>query len=153
MTRETLRVTPIGVRVGDFVEVVADMREGAGRCRALTVYIKPLERTPQQAAKSVYWSSPSSAFLDNLFPRGLMTLSGIVASIEGERLVLWTRGQRKMLFSLRPDTVFSDNGLPVGVEGLRPQTRVFLRAGRSFEGTLEAYQIVWGDVLFPSKGY
>lgn len=152
LTRETLRVTPIGVRVGDFVEVVADLREGPSRCRALTLYIKPLERTPQQAARSPYWSSPQAPFLDNLFPRGMMTMTGIVDSIEGERLVLWTRGQKKMSLSLRPDTVFSDNGRPVSVEGLPVQTRVFLRAGRSFEGTLEVYQIVWGDILFPSKG-
>jgi hypothetical protein len=150
LTRETLRVTPIGVRAGDFVEVVADMRE-EGRCTALTVYIKPLERSAKQAALSPRLSMPSPGFLDNLFPRGLITLTGIVEEVGEDRVVLWTRGQRKMSFILRPDTIFSDSGVPVGAKALAPQTRVFLRAGRSFEGDLEAYQIVWGEILFPNR--
>ncbi len=150
LTRETLRVTPIGVRAGDFVEVVADMRE-EGRCTALTVYIKPMERSAKQAALSPRLSMPSPGFLDNLFPRGLITMSGIVDEVGEDKVVLWTRGQRKVPFILRPDTIFSDNGVPVGVKALTPQTRVFLRAGRSFEGGLEVYQIVWGDILFPNR--
>jgi len=150
LARETLRVTPIGVRVGDFVEVIADFRD-AQRCVALTLYIKPLEQSPKDRAMSPYWRPPTQGFLDNLFPRGLITLTGIVERVTDQEVLLWTRAQRKMTFSLRPDTVFSENGLPVGQASLAPQTRVFLRAGRSFEGALEAYQIVWGDILFPAR--
>ncbi len=152
MTRETLRVTPVGVRVGDFVEVVADLRE-AGRCTALTLYIKPGEQTPKQRSLSPYWTPRSSpGILDNLFPRGMITLTGIVDKIVEEEITLWTRTQRKVTFALRPDTVFSDNGRPVGMESLPKQTRVFLRAGRTFDGALEAYQVVWGEILFPVRG-
>jgi len=34
---------------------------------------------------------------------------------------------------------------------LKPNTRVFVRAGKNLEDQIEAYQIVWGEILQPTE--
>ena len=39
------------------------------------------------------------------------------------------------------------SGLPLERSNLEPQTRIFVRAGRNLDGDVEAYTIVWGEIL------
>jgi hypothetical protein len=34
---------------------------------------------------------------------------------------------------------------------LKPNTRVFIRAGKNFEDQVEAYQVIWGEILHPAQ--
>lgn len=47
LTRQTMRITPVGVKIGDSVEVVADFGDSAERCTAVTVYVRPPEPKPR----------------------------------------------------------------------------------------------------------
>ena len=42
-----------------------------------------------------------------------------------------------------------ENGEIVEAANLRPNMRVFVRAGKDLYDQLEAYQVVWGDILRP----
>ena len=34
---------------------------------------------------------------------------------------------------------------------LKPNTRVFVRAGRNLDDDLEVYQVIWGEILEPNR--
>ena len=85
---------------------------------------------------------------DPLFARGDLALSGVIASVNAGRLVLHTRdGERTIL--LRDDTRYLDNGELATAAALRPNMRVFVRAGRNLYDEVEGYQVVWGGILQP----
>jgi hypothetical protein len=37
----------------------------------------------------------------------------------------------------------------VDAADLKPTTRVFVRAGKNLDEQVEAYQIIWGDIMEP----
>lgn len=83
-----------------------------------------------------------------LFARGDLALSGVISSVNSGRLVLRTRdGERTIL--LRDDTRYLDNGEIASAASLRPNMRVFVRAGRNLYDEVEGYQVVWGGILQP----
>jgi hypothetical protein len=88
-----------------------------------------------------------SKFLDNLFPRGNLVYTGIVQRLSDGDLTLRTRQGETTLFTVRRDTVFSTGGKLVKREDLPIQTIVQLRAGRTFTGDIEVYQVTWGRIL------
>jgi hypothetical protein len=86
--------------------------------------------------------------MDPLFARGDLALSGVIARVNASRLVLHTRdGERTIL--LRDDTRYLDNGALASVASLRPNMRVFVRAGRNLYDEVEGFQVVWGGILQP----
>ena len=151
ITREIVRITPVGVKAGDSVEVVGDYRGSTGRCAAITIYIRPPEARPSPVRASGHTPIPipQPRFLDNFFPRGLLTYAGTVLSQDANRLVVRTRKDGEKSFVLRNDTIFSQSGREVEPERLKIHTSVFVRAGQTFDGTLEVYQVIWGDILKP----
>jgi len=36
-------------------------------------------------------------------------------------------------------------------DALKPNTRVFVRAGKDIYGEIEAYQVIWGAILQPDQ--
>jgi hypothetical protein len=148
LSRASIRIHPAGVRTGDTLEIVA---EGTpGQCLARTVYIKPPD--PRRVRLRQPWLSVST-MLDGLAPRGLLTFTGMVNRMEGSRLFLQTRKFGSKSFALRDDTVFSHGGRSVEAADLGVQTRVFVRANRTFEGDLEVYHVVWGEILRTGGGH
>ena len=127
------------------VEVLTDVR--AGRCytrtirlvNSLTPVAAPTRRLPTR-----------SPLLENLFPRGNMTFGGVVLRSSPTVLVLRTRTEPEKVIRLRDDTRFLDSGVPVSAADIAVNTRVFVRAGKSFENVLEAYQVVWGEIAGPA---
>jgi hypothetical protein len=124
---------------GVFVEAIVEQQ--LERCLIRTLYVRP----PREAVAA----SPnrSSAFLDNLFPRGNLLYTGTVKSLGEGRLELRSRRGLITEFAIREDTTFSTGGRLVKAADLAPQTVVQVRAGRSFSGDLEVYQITWGGIL------
>jgi hypothetical protein len=49
----------------------------------------------------------------------------------------------------RADTLYIAQGMHADPLSLRVNMRVFVRAGRNLEGAIEAYQVVWGEILSP----
>jgi hypothetical protein len=64
-------------------------------------------------------------------------------------MVLRTRIDGQKWILLRKDTRFREDGLLVEPSSLRSSTRVFVRAGPSLDGEVEAYEVVWGEILSP----
>jgi hypothetical protein len=151
LMRSNIRIHPHGVRLGDMVEVVADFRAGAARCAVVTLYIQHF--TPRRKMVDGKLRSPvyPSSYLNNLWARGLLTFTGIVSRVEDGTLLIRTRNDGERTFTLRDDTVFQNLGRQVQRETLESWTRVFVRASRMYDGTLEAHQVVWGGILTPDR--
>jgi len=87
----------------------------------------------------------------DLSPRtGNLTFAGVVARLNRESLVLRTRDGEQTLL-IRRDTRYVDNGDTVEAAQLRPNMRVFIRAGRNLYEQVEAYQVIWGSILEPAR--
>jgi len=139
------KTEPQNVRLTMTAEVVADTRSGEAGCVALTVYLR--EAIPRVPIGLL--ASSNLRILDGLYPRGNLIFTGTVRGLEGRELILRTRkGEEQRLF-LREDTVFQHDGRVAKPGELEPQTRIHVRAGKNFDGRVEAYQITWGKILQP----
>jgi hypothetical protein len=146
--REKERTDPARLRSGEQVEVVADTSPGIRLRYARTVHVldpPAPARPPANRARLI----PNP--IEQLAPRGTLTFSGIVFRINGERLVLRRREGGEQVFRLRADTRYLDSGGPVENSNLKANTRVYIRAGKDLYGEIEAYQIVWGEILQPNQ--
>jgi hypothetical protein len=94
----------------------------------------------------------STAFplLDWTSQTGNLTFAGVVARLSGQSLVLRTRAGEQTLI-IRRDTRYVDNGDTVEAAELRPNMRVFVRAGKNLYEQVEAYQVIWGEILNPAR--
>jgi hypothetical protein len=132
------------LEIGVPVEALTDAR--AGRCYTRTVRLNP----PAAAisARRVALSTRTS-FLDTLYPRGNLTFAGVVIRKSPTVMVLRTRTEPEKLVVLREDTRFMNGGLPAASSDIAVNTRVFVRGGKNFENTLEAFQVIWGQIEGP----
>jgi len=117
------------LEAGDHLEMVADRNPpSSSDCYARTVQIldavaphrtilgKPRLRLLNSATES--WA-----------PRGEMTLSGLVAEVQGNWLTMRLRDRSERRVLLRTDTRYLGEGLPQERIDLAPQMRIFVRAG------------------------
>src|SRR5450759_1465515 len=65
------------------------------------------------------------------------------------RVVLHTRAAGDLSILLRKDTRYLADGQLVDAESLKPNMRVFVRAGKDLYNEIEAYQVIWGKILTP----
>src|SRR5260370_19480542 len=144
--RENEHIAVSGIRAGDHLEIVADHKPASAVCYARTVKILDMLLARRTAAGKPRLSSHNNA-TELLAPRGDITFSGLVMSIDGNWLMLRTRDKGTRQLLLRPDTRFLGAGLAQERSNLPIQTLVFIRAGRNLDGDVEAYTIVWGDIL------
>jgi len=116
---------------GEPVEVVADRWPAMPSCyvRMLSV-VSASPKSPRRRAPAI----------DVWVPRGYLNYAGLVVKNEGSKFTLKTRSGPRTL-RLRPDTHYSDASQPL------LNKHVFVRAGRTLEGVLEAYQVIWGEIL------
>lgn len=137
--RENLRITAANITAGETVEVVADHKPGSQVCYARTVHVI------DPNLKSRRWR-PSPSPTESFAPRGELTYSGFVVRQDVQCLTIRTRqGDVKLLKRL--DTRYLGEGQRADAIGVAINTRVFIRAGRNLDGDIEAYQIVWGQIL------
>ena len=138
--REQEHSAPGRLEKGDWLEIVADESPASPLSYARIVHV--IERQAPARLRPV-------ARADPLFPRGDLTFSGVVKRLNGERLVLDTRSDGEKTILLRRDTSFLAEGDPVDASALQPYTRVFVRAGKNLDNQIEAYQVIWGEILEP----
>jgi hypothetical protein len=144
--REGQRIFAGALRAQDSVEIVAD--RNATNCWARTVRIV---RPPSPEGRpSRVLPRPYRAF-DHIFPRGNMTFGGVVRRVSPAMLVLHTRTDTEKVVLLRDDTRYLSSGMPSELKNLPVNTRVFIRGGMNLEDSLEAYQVVWGEIPGPKR--
>jgi hypothetical protein len=73
-------------------------------------------------------------------PQGYLTYSGLVAKRENSKITFKTRAGPLTLL-LHSNTRYTDAAAPL------VNKHVYVRAGRNVQGQLEAYQVIWGEIL------
>jgi hypothetical protein len=144
--RENEHIVISAMRAGDHLELVADHKPPSTKCYARTVQIldNVLPRRTSSGKPGLRFHNSATELFA---PRGDMTFAGVVMGINGNWLTLLTRNKERHVLLLRPDTRYLGEGLPQERSKLAPQTLVFVRAGRNLDGDIEAYSILWGEIL------
>lgn len=142
--RDNQRIVPSGISSGDRIELVADHMPGSEICYARTVHVidATLPKRPNHRAGRET-ISPTEAFA----PRGDLTFAGIITRVNPDSVVLKLRTGEVQRLLLRADTRYLKQGLRVDPSSLDVSTRVFIRAGRNIDGVIEAYQVIWGEII------
>lgn len=137
------------LRTGEIVEVVADRMPGTVLRYARTVHViePPKPKRPESLGRLRAWTNP----VDTLVPRGNITFSGVVFRVTATQLAMHTRDGGDKIVALRQDTRYLNRGDAAERQDLRPNQRVYVRAGRDLYGELEAFQVVWGEILQPQE--
>jgi len=149
--REEQRVSMSGLQKGDTIEVVADRDESVAVHYARTVHVIEAPHRPRPAALAGRSRAYRPNFMDFLAPRGNLTYAGVIARLTADSVVLHTRQDGEKTILLRLDTRFLEGGTMVEAEDLKPNTRVFVRAGKNLDDQIEAYQVIWGEILKPAQ--
>lgn len=146
--REKERSNAAGLRKGDLLEIVSDVSPESILRYARTVHVMEPERAPRPSTSGRFRSYRSP--IEPWLPMGNLTFSGIVRRLNDQRLVLRTRVGGEKIIRLRSDTRYLKDGSQVEFSTLQPNTRVFIRAGQNLDDDVEAYQVVWGQILDPN---
>jgi hypothetical protein len=138
---------------GERVEVVSDVATGSALRYARTIHVLPEPAPPRPSSagrlRAYRSTSERAASAERTALTGNLTFSGVVFRLTGERLVLHTRAGGEQALQLRKDTRYVQNGEIVDAESLQLNTRVFVRAGKDLYDQVEAYQVIWGNILEP----
>jgi hypothetical protein len=150
--REKRRVLPVRLRPGDPLEIVSDRGESPALRYARIVHVlddAPAVRFSSYIERLKQYRSAT----EHIMPRGTLTYAGLIARLDGDVMILRVRGGGETRILLRPDTRYLHGGNTVGSSALSLSTRVFVRAGRNLDDEIEAYQVVWGEILSPRVLY
>jgi hypothetical protein len=144
--RDNQLVAPGAMAMGDRLEIVSDRKAGSQLCYARTVHVLDPAAMARlgPGGRPRFRAGPSPT--ESFAPRGDMTFAGVVLRVDHDVLTLRTRVDGEKLILLRQDTRYIGDGQRVEADGLRRNTRVFIRAGRNLDNDVEAYQVVWGNI-------
>jgi hypothetical protein len=140
---------------GEKVEVLSDEGPGTSLRYARTIHVlqvpapaaaRPLSPYRTQGATRSFRSP-----LDRLGPVGTLSFSGVIFHLSDSRMVIHTREAGDQTILLRQDTRYLAEGDTVDAGELKPNMRVFVRAGRNLYNDIEAYQVIWGHILRAPK--
>jgi hypothetical protein len=134
---------------GDKVEVLSDEGPASAVRYARTIHVLLREPLRHQRSEDPFLVRRTAA--DPYLPLSTMSLAGVVTSLGQDWLVLHTRHGGNQTILLRRDTRYLGDGERVEHSDLHPNMRVFIRAGRNLFNEVEAYQIVWGQILEPGQ--
>jgi hypothetical protein len=154
VARDHHRIAVSSLNAGEPLEILANRKPGSQACYASMVQVidpeaervaeRAAERAADQARQFKEQNPGARAFF--FTPRGDRTFAGVVMRLSARSLTLRTRAGETIL-ALRPDTRYWEDGLGATRADLRVNTHVFVRAGRSLDGVVEAYQVMWGEIL------
>jgi len=148
--RESFRISCAKIDKGEALEIVSDRSADSSQryARMITVV------NPEIRAHRVLMAARAPLTAEDptlsIAPRGALTFTGVVLRMDDDGLVLRTRVNGEKWILVRGDTRFREDGLRVEPSSLRSNTRVFVRAGKNLDGEVEAYEIVWGEILAPA---
>ena len=137
------------LNAGEKVEVESDAVPGSLLRYAHAVRVD-VPNPPRLTLADTRIHSAVHSLLERPPQIGTLTFSGVVSRLNAQSVVLRTReGEQTLL--IRQDTRYVDNGDTVEAAELRPNMRVFIRAGKNLYEQLEAYQVIWGTILDPKR--
>lgn len=143
--RSNERIPGSALRPGELLEVVSDRDPIPLQYARLVHVIEPTRaRSPIETGKYRLSRSPDA-------DGGNLTFSGIVSSRNGASMTLRTRFDGERMIYLRPDTQCLEQGYEVDPADIQPNARVFVRAGRTTNHGIVAYQVIWGTILQPAS--
>lgn len=148
--RDHRRITFQDSEKGDLLEVLSDYGNASMPCYARLIGVfdpQRAELTPRVRPRTKAPTRPIEPF----GPRGNMTLSGLVLRVTSSTLTLKSRTGSQQTIRLRPDTRYSADGQTAEAANLHPNTVVFVRCGRNLDDEVEAFQVVWGEILQPGQ--
>jgi hypothetical protein len=148
VVRDTFSGNESWLKPGDKISVESDPVAGSLLRYARTVRVLISPQPLALAGSRV--RSLTLPLLDPLPHTGNLTFAGVVAKLNPQSLVLRTRSGAQILLISR-DTRYVDNGDTVEAAKLRPNMRVFVRAGKNLYEEVEAYQVIWGEILDPAR--
>jgi hypothetical protein len=131
---------------GEKVEIVSDRAPGFTLRYARTIHvIQPIAPPrPQRTGMPRPYNERTDAVRT-----GTLTYSGVVYRVNGDKFVLHTREAGDLSILLRNDTRYLEDGQVVDLASLKPNMRVFVRAGKDLYNEVEAYQVIWGNIMAP----
>ena len=147
--RDGQRVAIGAFSPGDRIEILADRKTGSQACYARTLHAveqMPVRTVPGRRPPLVRGPSPTETWA----PRGDLTFSGRVVRVTDTLMVLRTRTEPTQEILLRQDTRYLAGGVRVEATTLKVNTHVFVRGGRNLDNEIEAYQVIWGDIVQPA---
>jgi hypothetical protein len=132
---------------GDKVEVVSDEGPASVLRYARTVHVvqTPPPSRPLSAGRVRAYRTPA----ERLLPTSTLTFAGVISRLNSDRMILHTREAGDQTILLRQDTRYLHDGATVEGAELDLTMRVFVRAGRNLYNEVEAYQVIWGNILEP----
>ena len=132
---------------GEKIEVLSDAVAGNAVRYARTIHV--LQPVPPPRPKTLGRLRAYDPKAETAVRTGNMTYSGVVFRLNSRRLVLHTREAGDLSIQLRQDTRYLADGQLVDAASLKPNMRVFVRAGKDLYNDVEAYQVIWGTILTP----
>jgi hypothetical protein len=149
--RESESTSISKLQKGDFVEIVSDKAPEISLRYARTIHVVDRQPPRRRAPESLGRYRAYRSIFDRITPLGDLTFSGIVARLDDGRMVLRTRTGGDKTIVLREDTRYLAGGLQVEPADLKPNMRVFVRGSKNIDDEVEAYQVVWGEILEPRR--
>jgi len=144
--REDRLIEPSRVMAGEQVEIVSDRTPGSQLRYARTIHVIEPKAPPRPLTQGRYRAyNPKLETVRT----GNLTYSGVVYRLNSSRVMIHTREAGDLAIQLRNDTRYLENGVVVEAADLKPNMRVFVRAGKDVYNEIEAYQVIWGTILDP----
>jgi hypothetical protein len=152
--RDNFRISCSKLDKAEPLEIVSDRSTEPGMMYArLITVVNPETRSRRRALMAVRAPVEHEDPTLSIAPRGSLTFTGMVLRVDDDGLVLRTRVDGEKWILVRHDTRFREDGLRVEPSSLHSSTRVFVRAGKNLDGEIEAYEIVWGEILTPARAH
>jgi hypothetical protein len=149
--RDNQRIAMDATEKGDRLEIVTDRRLDSKLCYARLMHV--IDPPPKYIVPGVR-PRPRPRTLNTAWlfrPHPNLTFSGAVFRVAPGVLELRSRSGEHQTLRLRPDTTYLYQGQTAELRSLQVNTVVFVEAARDLYGQLEAYQVIWGDILQPDQ--
>jgi len=134
------RITVAKLEPGDPIEIITDHKPGSRDCYIRMLDVVP-PAPPPNRVKPVVVARPAFDL-----PNGDRTISGVIIRRDTRSLTIRTRDGEQTLL-LRKDTRYFGDGAQQDAAAALVNTRVFVQAGPNLYGGIEAYKVMWGDIL------
>ena len=145
--REDRLIEPARLAAGEVVEVLSDTVTGYQLRYARTIHV--IQPVPPPRPLTLGRLRAYDPKTEPAIRTGNITYSGVVFRLNAQRVVLHTRAEGDLSILLRQDTRYLADGQLVDAAALKPNMRVFVRAGKDLYNDVEAYQVIWGTILTP----
>jgi len=133
--------------IGEKIEVLSDEGPASAVRYARTVHVM-VPAPPNRPSSQGRYRADRTA-VDHFAPISTLSFAGVVSRVGADWLLLHTREAGNQMILLRRDTRFLDNGEQVEPAALQTNMRVYIRGGRNLYDEVEAYQVIWGQILEP----